>query len=542
MGQICRRCKRTNPREAIYCYYDGFLLSTKVGGDIPADGSAINLGTRPFTVPCVLPSGKACSNVQQLVLACHQAPAVALDLLRRGHLESFFAGQGRTDLARVARAAAKTADDERSLDDFLGQLPFRLPPARLRVEPATLDLGTMHIGEDRQVELLLRNEGRRLLYGSAVCDAPWLSFAEGSAQPSKLFQFSDRTVLQVRVLGRNLRAFQQPLESVIRLESSGGNVTVGVRVEVPVQPFPEGVLAGARSPRELAKKTRDALKDAAALIEAGAVARWYQANGWTYPVLGPAASGVAAVQQLFEALGLVKTPEVELSEETIRLHGRPGERLEYSLGVITQENRAAIAHGTSNERWLQVGRTIFRGRSAFLPLLVSVPARPGETLTAVVSVVANGGQRFAIPVELTVAIPDPAVQAPAVAPVPSPPQPEAVQAASPGPVAPLPTPTPRSGFARPEAVQAASPEPVAPPPTAMPRSGLARPEAVQAASPEPVAPDAPLPVAAITSVPAAPPPSASAPVPPVRKKAWSWFRFWLTLLPALLPVAVAFGG
>ena len=165
---------------------------------------------------------------------------------------------------------------------------------------------------------MLCNEGKRLLFGSAVCNAPWLSFGDGPARANKLFQFSDRAVLPVRVLGRNLRALHKVQEAAIRLESSGGAVTVAVRVHVAVKPFAEGVLAGALSPRELAKKAKEAPKEAAGLIESGAVARWYQANGWTYPVPGPGASGLAAVQQLFEALGLVKPPQVELSEEAIQ--------------------------------------------------------------------------------------------------------------------------------------------------------------------------------------------------------------------------------
>jgi hypothetical protein len=504
MGHICKRCKRTNPREAVYCYHDGALLGDKVGGDIPADGGAINLGARPFTVPCVLPSGKACYNFQQLAEACHQAPTDALDLLREGHLESFLAGQGRTDLARAAKAAARADDKERGLDDFLGRLPFSLPSARLRVEPAALDLGTLRIDEDRRLELVLRNEGMRLLYGSAVCDAPWLSFGDGPAQGSKLFQFSSRAVLPVHILGRNLRAFHKPQECKIRLESSGGAVTVGIRLQVPVKPFSEGVLVGALSPRELAKKAKEAVKEAAVLIESGAVARWYQANGWTYPVLGRSASGVAAVQQLFEALGLVKPPLVELSEEAIRLDGRPGEKLEYTLAVITQENRPAIAHGDSDQPWLQVGRTIFRGRSAFLPLTIaSVPARPGETLTAVVSVAANGGQRFAVPVALAIGGPGP------TAPAPGPARQEAVRPPvaqlAPAPVAAMvPVPAPMAILV------------TAPPPAPSPASQ----EAVRA------------PVPQLASAPTA---VSSGAAPPGR-------RAWLILLPALLLGAVAMGG
>jgi hypothetical protein len=403
MVHICKRCKHANPGEAIYCFHDGVLLGHRTGGDIPVDGGAINIGVRPFTVPCVFPSGEECHNMQQLAEACHKAPAVAWEMLCEGHLETFLAGQGRTDLARAARAAVKAADKERGLDDFLDRLPFRLPPAKLRVEPAELDLGTARVGEDRRLELVLRNEGERLLYGEAVSDAPWLSFSGSIAQPSKMFQSADRVVLPIHVLGRNLRAFHKPQESEIRLSSSGGPAAIVVRVQVLVQPFPTGVLAGARSPRELAKKAHDAPKEAAALIESGAVAYWYAANGWTYPVRGPAASGVAAVQQLFEALGLVKPPRVELSEETIRLTGRVGQKVEHTLAVITQENRPVFAHGTSDQTWLEVGRPIFRGRSTFLPLTVAaVPAHTGETLQAIVSITANGGQRFAVPVALVV--------------------------------------------------------------------------------------------------------------------------------------------
>src|SRR5207247_1881855 len=108
------------------------------------------------------------------------------------------------------------------------------------------------------------------------------------------------------------------------LETSGGTVAVPVHVRVPVKPFPEGSLAGAITPRQLAEKAKANTAAAAVLIESGAVARWYESNGWTYPVQGPAASGLAAVQQLFEALGLVKSPKVELSESSVSLNGEPG--------------------------------------------------------------------------------------------------------------------------------------------------------------------------------------------------------------------------
>jgi hypothetical protein len=426
VAQNCKRCLRANPREAVYCYHDGILLG-RGGGEIPVDGSAINIGARPFTQPFVFPSGQACHNFLQLADACQQERAAVLDLLSKGHLETFLAGQGRADLAGAALVAAHAGDRQRGLDEFLGRLPVPLPGARLKVEPSTLDLGTLRRGEDRRVELTLRNDGMRLLYGSAGCDVPWLALGEAPSQGgNKVFQFTDCMTLPVRILGQHLRALEKPQQAEILFDSSGGKAVVTISVYVPVQPFPGGVLSGARSPRQAAHKAKDAAKEAAALIESGALARWYEANGWTYPVLGPTATGVAAVQQFLEALGLVKIPTMELSEEAVRLRGRAGQRLEYSIAVITQENRAAIAHGSSDQPWLSVGPTIFRGRSAFLPLLVAaVPGNCGATLQAVVSVTANGGQRFAVPVTLTVSDAPEAAKAapPAARPVPVSPAP-----------------------------------------------------------------------------------------------------------------------
>jgi hypothetical protein len=429
VAQNCKRCRRANPREALYCHFDGILLG-HTGGDIPADGSAINIGVRPFSQPFVFPSGQACHNFLQLAESCQQERTAVLDLLAKGHLEAFLAGQGRADLAGAAHLAARAGDRERGLDDFLGRLPVPLPAAKLKVEPNTLDLGTLRRGEDRRLDLTLHNGGMRLLYGSASCDVPWLALGEAPAQGSKLFQFTDRLTLPVRVLGQNLRALDKQQQAEILFESCGGKASVTVRVQVPVQPFPESVLSGALSPRQAAHKAKEAPKEAGALIESGALARWYQANGWTYPVLGPTAKGVAAVQQFLEALGLVKTPAVELSEDAVHLRGRAGERLEYSIAVITQENRAAIAHGTSDQPWLAVGPTIFRGRSAFLPLLVAaVPVDAGEALQALVSVTANGGQRFNVPVTLTVS--NWADAAKPARPVPLAPAPPPVPAAQP---------------------------------------------------------------------------------------------------------------
>src|SRR5262249_9536343 len=154
--------------------------------------------------------------------------------------------------------------------------------------------------------------------------------------------------------GKHVSAFGKPQEAEIRLESSGGTATVVVRLFVPVKPFPEGVLAGAITPREMAEKMRKSPRESVGLIENGAIARWYQSNGWICPVTGPSATGLAGVQQLFEALGLARAPKVELGEDAIGLTGAPGAHVEYVLPVITHEDRAVVAFGTSDQPWLHV--------------------------------------------------------------------------------------------------------------------------------------------------------------------------------------------
>jgi hypothetical protein len=400
MALTCGKCSRINPQEASYCYYDGSLL-----GGRSANGGPINVATQPFHSPFVFPSGLICRNFDQLALACQENWPVVIELLQEGYLESFLGGLGRIDLARAARDAARLPDRERGLDQFLSKLPSGvLQPPRLRVEPREISLGLVPVGEDRRFEVTLDNQGMRLLYGSVTCvDCVWLALGDAAGVQQKVFQFSGEMSLPVHVRGQYLRAGNKPLEGRLVFETNGGNATVLVRVEVPVKPFSDGVLAGALSPRQIAEKAKASPKEAAVLMESGAVARWYQGNGWTYPVQGPSASGLGAVQQFFEALGLVTPPQVDVSELTVALRGNPGQKLEHVLAVTAQEKRPVFAYATSDRQWLEVGRARLNGRTATIPLIVpAVPNQPGETLHSRVSVVGNGNQRFSVAVTLTI--------------------------------------------------------------------------------------------------------------------------------------------
>jgi hypothetical protein len=397
----CSRCSRVNPPEALFCYNDGAAL-----GDPSRRRGVTDPARQRFPMPFVFPSGKACHTFDELALAVLEHWNDSRDLLRHGVFTSFLAGLGRADLSVAARQAAAFPDRDRGLDQLLGRLPSQvLQPPRLAVEPGQLNLGAMRVGQDGRFDLRLANQGMGLLHGTISCTScAWLSLGDPSAgNRKKLFQFLHDATVSVNVCGKSLRAGNRPQEGKIVIDSSGGQFVVVVTVDVPVQPFPEGVLSGAVTPRQIAEKARKYPKEAAAQFARGAVAKWYENNGWVYPVTEPSASGVAAVQQFFEALGLTTPPKVGVNVAEVRLEGRGGEIARSSVQVVSPEKRPVYAHAVSDQPWLKVNDVALDGRTATVNLRVpEIPNRPGETLHARLTITANGRQRFVIPVHLTV--------------------------------------------------------------------------------------------------------------------------------------------
>jgi hypothetical protein len=398
MAQLCGKCSRSNPAEAVYCYFDGFVLAGR-----ERRGGPLLVGSQPFNSPFVFPTGRTCRSFDELALACQEEWTTACSLLRDGYLESFFGGLGRVDLALVAKEAARFPDPERGLDQVLAKLPTGvLADPHLHIHPLDVNLGVMDSDEGRTFELELENRGMRLVYGTVTSDAVWLTFAEGASE--KHFHFTHEAKIPVRVRPELARAGPKPIEGRLTAESNAGTVTVLVRATKPIKPFPDGVLKGAKTPRQIAEKARDNQKDVAPLFESGAVAQWYASNGWTYPVKIPAASGLAAIQQFFEALGFVKPPKVDISRQELSLSGSPGDKLPLSIEVSSQEKKPVFAHVTSNVPWLEVSRPKFNGRIVTVNMSVpTVPNRPGERLEGELTVISNGNQRFTVPVRLDVA-------------------------------------------------------------------------------------------------------------------------------------------
>ncbi len=423
MVQTCVKCSRPNPGDAVYCYYDGMVLNGhgRVGGPIA-------VSSQSFASPFVFPSGKVCRTFNELALACEEDWTAAKDLLQQGFLGNFLGGLGRIDLAMAAKQAAAFPDHDRGLDELLGKLPADvLHPPKLSLETQEINLGNTPFGTQRKLDLKMENVGGRLLYGTVTCPDGWISFGDQPGVTQKTFQFTHDLTLPLKIVGDRLRASNKPIETQIVIESSGGTKTIVVRAEVPVKPFPAGLFAGAKSPRQVAEKAKANAKansaETAALFERGEVRNWYKDNGWTYPVQGRDASGLGAVQQFFEALGLTPAPKVDVSQRSVALTGNVGQQLKHVIEVKTDEKRPVYADGNSDEPWLEIGKAKLNGRVAVITIQVpSVPNKPGQTLTAKLTVLANGNQKFVIPVTLQVGgtfvpVPVPAPPMPVSSPV-----------------------------------------------------------------------------------------------------------------------------
>src|SRR5688500_5471675 len=100
MSRQCPACSKTNPDDALYCYYDGRNLSKD------RQEGPLQLGTLPFPMPFCFPDGQACANFNQLALACAERWDEACGLLKAGYWPTFFGSMGRLDLAMAAKQAA----------------------------------------------------------------------------------------------------------------------------------------------------------------------------------------------------------------------------------------------------------------------------------------------------------------------------------------------------------------------------------------------------------------------------------------------------
>lgn len=397
--QLCPRCQRANPPEASYCYFDG--TDIRLSPDVAAAG-----GGR-LSQEFVFPSGQKCRTYEDFVRGCCVDWSASRRLLQSGVLKRFFGGIGRTDLAALADKLGKEPDLDAALDAFLERLSDRdeVRP-HLNLSFRRIHLGKVKRGEVCKVDLVLSNAGCRLLRGTVTLeDEPWISFGPDLPRSLPIQTPTEQRI--PLVIDTTTLIGGQKYATKVRVHTNGGAFEIPVQVEVAVVPFPHPPLDGATSARELARKMKDHPRESVPLLESGAVEKWFTLNGWRYPVQGPTARDVGAVQQFFESLGLSTPPPLTLSEKEIRLECHRGVTPVAQVVLSTAAKKWVFARIISENPWLVPLETdlakaqrltiTFSVRSEELPLDVEQ--------TGKLTIVANGGQKFEVVVRVLVTAP-----------------------------------------------------------------------------------------------------------------------------------------
>jgi hypothetical protein len=395
MVQVCPRCQRANPDPAVFCWFDGVVLR---------QGAAAAANTLPHEF--VFPSGRRCRTFDELVAGCQYEWEDARDLLRKGDLGNYLAHIGRHDLARSATEAQAQADPDIALHQFLTNLPASQGVGpRLDLNPRRLGVGPVCAGEQRQLTLTISKQGTGLLQGKVTVSEgrEWLKVAEGADGTSCAVKTARAQQVGLTIDARGLAA-PRAYSGKLTVITNGGIAEVPVRLEVAVLPFGRPPFQGAASPRAMAERMRANPKPAVALLESGEVARWFRANGWTYPVAGATAKGVAAVQQFFEGMGLSKPPPLQLSEEQVRLLCENAEPIHGRVVLRTASKKWVYAQAEADVPWLKITTPTVSGPQQAAIAFEVDPSRleSGRIHEGTVQLVANAGQRLVVRVQVEV--------------------------------------------------------------------------------------------------------------------------------------------
>ncbi|HEY1860260.1 MAG TPA: hypothetical protein VGG61_07895 [Gemmataceae bacterium] len=389
---VCPRCQRANPVEAAYCHFDGSALRA-------ASGPSRQTSTI-FPQEFVFPSTRRCRNFDDLVQGCQYEWEDARDLLRQGRFGQFLASIGRMDLLALAQEAQAQPDPDIGLHNFVAGLPaVQVQGPRLDLNPRRLTFGPLRPGETRQVKVTVSNGGKGLLQGkvSVAEGGQWLRLEQVNGHQQCAIKTAREQPITLRLETSGLTG-PQTYSARLTVITNGGIAEVPIRLDISSMPFARAPFQGSTTPRELAEKMRAQPKAAVPLLESGEVSRWFSANGWTYPVDGAPAKGVAAVQQFFEGMGLSKPPPLQLSETEIRLFCRPPEVIQRQVTLSTSVKKWVYAQIDSEAPWLRIITPMVSGPQqavvAFEIDSTLLDARFSRETT--MRILANAGQKLSV--------------------------------------------------------------------------------------------------------------------------------------------------
>ena len=383
----CPRCQRVNPADAVYCHHDGMALRVPDGGK--------GVGSLPHEF--VFNSGRRCRTYDELVQGCQYEWEDARVLLRKGVFSQYMASIGRMDLVHAAKEAQTNPDPDIALHAFVRALPVgQVQGPRLELSPRRMVLGTLLAGENRTVALTVSNGGKGLLQGKlTVSGGDWLRLDEGGDNGQCALKTAREQQVKLRVETKGLAP--KSYGAKLTVITNGGIAEVPVKLDVGALPFPRAPFQGVTSGRALAERMRQQPKQAVPLLENGEIAKWFAANGWTYPVSGATAKGVAAVQQFFEGMGLSRPPAVTPAETEHQFTLVPPEIATGQVLLRTPSKKWIYATADSNRHWLRLAAASVSGaQQAALEFEIDSSLMDQGLHEGIIQVTANADQQFSI--------------------------------------------------------------------------------------------------------------------------------------------------
>jgi hypothetical protein len=348
----------------------------------------------------VFPSGRRCKNFDDLVQGCQYEWEDARMMLKRGDFGPYFARIGRLDLARSAREAQDQPDSDIALHEFVASLPASVTQGpRLDLQPRRILVGPLPAGREDEIRLTVVNQGKGLLQGKLSVNegVHWLH-AGAAANGNHVALRTARS--QEVVLHVSTRGLVAPhsYSALLTVVSNGGVVEVPVRLDVSSIPFGKEPFSQASNPRDLAARMRGNPKGAVPFLESGEIAAWFAANGWTYPVQGATAGGVAAVQQFFEYMALSKPPPLTLDESAIAIECNDGDIATGKATIRTTARKWIYAEASCDAPWLKIVTPNVSG-----PQLATINfevdsglLQPGEPHETDIRMTGNAGQALVL--------------------------------------------------------------------------------------------------------------------------------------------------
>ncbi len=394
MLAVCPRCQRVNPVGSAYCWFDGGSLLSSANG------------VQKLAQDFIFPSGRRCKTLEDFAQACQDDWSAARDLLAKDAFRQFFVAMGRHDLVRLAQEVMQQTNPDIRLSRFVDGLPVvRANAPKLDFQPRRFTLGRIPAGDLREIELVLVNQGKGTLQGTVTVNegGDWLAFPESPEGNQVRVQTATEQRVRLVINAGKLKAAQSYVGQLM-VVTSGGVAEVPVRFDLVAKPFAKAPFQGVRTPRELAEKMRSHPKQAGPMLEAGDVERWFASNNWDYPVQGPVAKGLAGVQQFFEAMGLSRAPQLQLSQKELRFTTSYPDAVRFQIAMQTSSRKWVYGQISSNRPWLKVltPKVIGPQHANILleadPTMISVfPPEEGR-----VQVTGNGGQKLDLSVFLDV--------------------------------------------------------------------------------------------------------------------------------------------